>query len=169
MVPASVGFQCPECIKAGAKSVRSARTPYGGAIAANPQVTTIALIVVNVAVWLGVVGTGGDFGTLFDALALLPQTTTFGLPTGGAEMVEGVSGGAYWQVLTSAFTHSSPLHIGFNMLALYVLGPQLEMVLGRARFLALYFVSALAGSATVMWLARPSTARPWVPRAPSSG
>ena len=42
-------------------------------------------------------------------------------------------------------------HIGFNMLALWILGPQLEMVVGRARFLALYLLSALAGSALVFW------------------
>src|SRR5205085_7450050 len=43
--------------------------------------------------------------------------------------------------------------IGFNMLALYILGPQLEMILGHARFLALYLLSGLVGSATVYWLA----------------
>ena len=44
-----------------------------------------------------------------------------------------------------------------NLLALYFLGPPLEQVLGRARFLAVYFVSALAGSAAVMWLAAPDS------------
>lgn len=57
--------------------------------------------------------------------------------------------------LTSAFTHAEVMHIGFNMLALYFLGPQLEQVFGRARFLALYLVSALVASAFVMWLAEP--------------
>ena len=41
------------------------------------------------------------------------------------------------------------------MLALYFLGPMLENVLGRARFLALYLVSGLAGSAAVMLLSDP--------------
>jgi len=48
------------------------------------------------------------------------------------------------------FAHEQALHIGFNMLALYFLGPMLEQVLGRARFLALYLVSGIAGSAAVM-------------------
>ena len=56
------------------------------------------------------------------------------------------------------FTHVEIWHIGFNMLALWVLGPQLELALGRARFLALYLLSGLAGSATVYWLA--DAARP---------
>jgi membrane associated rhomboid family serine protease len=66
--------------------------------------------------------------------------------------VPGVADGAYWQLLTSAFTHVEIWHIGFNMLALYILGPQLEMILGRARFLALYLISALVGSTFVYWL-----------------
>ena len=45
------------------------------------------------------------------------------------------------------------LHIGFNMFALWVIGPQLELALGRARFLALYLLSALAGSTVVYWAA----------------
>jgi membrane associated rhomboid family serine protease len=55
------------------------------------------------------------------------------------------------------FTHVEIWHIGFNMLALYVLGPQLEMVLGRARFLALDLLSGLVGSAVVYWLAAESS------------
>jgi membrane associated rhomboid family serine protease len=51
------------------------------------------------------------------------------------------------------FTHVAPIHIGFNMLALWVLGPQLELALGRVRFLALYLLSGLAGSALVYWSA----------------
>jgi membrane associated rhomboid family serine protease len=71
--------------------------------------------------------------------------------------VPGVSDGAVWQLLTSAFTHVEVWHIGFNMLALFFLGPLLESVLGRARFLAVYLVSALAGSAAVMLLASPGS------------
>ena len=56
------------------------------------------------------------------------------------------------------FTHVEVWHIGFNMLALWFLGPQLEAVLGRTRFLALYFVSLLAGSALVYWLAAEDSA-----------
>jgi len=65
----------------------------------------------------------------------------------------GVVDGAYWQLLTSAFTHVEVWHIGFNMLALWVLGPQLELAIGRMRFLALYLLSALAGSTLVYWAA----------------
>ncbi len=69
----------------------------------------------------------------------------------------GVADGAVWELLTSMFTHVAVLHVGFNMLALYFLGPQLEMVLGRARFLAVYLLSGLAGGVMVLWLAGPYT------------
>ena len=66
-----------------------------------------------------------------------------------------VSQGDVWQLLTSMFTHVAIWHIGFNMLALWTLGPQLELAIGRTRFLAVYFISGLAGSATVLWFSTP--------------
>ena len=65
----------------------------------------------------------------------------------------GVTGGAWWQLLTNAFVHVDLMHIGFNMLALWFLGPQLEAALGRTRFLVLYVGSALSASAMVLWFA----------------
>ena len=73
----------------------------------------------------------------------------------GATWFDGVSSGSWWQVLTNAFTHLDVLHIAFNMAALFMLGPQLERVLGRTRFLAIYLVSALTGSAMVRWVSSP--------------
>ena len=66
------------------------------------------------------------------------------------------------------FTHVEVWHIGFNMLALWVLGPQLELAIGRARFLALYLLSGLAGSALVYWASPEYQARPSAPPARSS-
>ncbi len=64
-----------------------------------------------------------------------------------------------WRMLTAAFLHSprNLLHIGFNMLALWMLGPYLEGLLGRARFLVLYLVSAIGGSAGVVLIAAAPT------------
>ena len=65
--------------------------------------------------------------------------------------------------LPAAHLHVHPrrdLHIGFNMFALWFLGPQLEMVLGRVRYLALYLLSGLVGSAMVYWFSDPTTADP---------
>jgi membrane associated rhomboid family serine protease len=162
MRPAAVGFQCPECVKEGAKATRAGRTAYGGLRPTDASLTSMVLIAINVAVWIAIIATGGYDSRLVDWLALSPRgfcldaqgfvapATGLSCPAGG-ELHPGVSDGAYWQLVTSMFTHVQLWHIGFNMFALYALGPQLELVVGRARFLALYFLSGLAGSALVYW------------------
>jgi membrane associated rhomboid family serine protease len=152
MNSASVGFQCPSCVKEGSRATRTGRLPYGGTHSANPALSSIGLIALHMAVWVSITAAGGARSALVDKLALLPQTTLFGNQDGTATLVEGVSGGAYWQLATSVFSHVELWHIGFNMLALYFLGPQLELILGRARFLAVYLLSGLASSTAVLWL-----------------
>ncbi|MGC3955402.1 MAG: rhomboid family intramembrane serine protease [Propionicimonas sp.] len=172
MIPAAVGFQCPECVSAGARQTRQNQGPYGGERSKNPALTTIVLIAANVAVWLLYLATGGRASWCYWRLVLSPTGNCVAstdpnsyYPDAGmldcatlgaqATWIPGVADGAYWQLLTSAFSHIDPLHLGFNMVALWFLGPQLERVIGRARFLALYFVSALTGSALVLWLSDP--------------
>ena len=164
MRPAAVGFQCPECVNEGAKETRSGRTAYGGLRPTDASITSGVLIALNVAVWIAILAAGGTGSTLYDWLVLRTQglcviagagafdTSSLSCPAGsGATLYPGVVDGAYWQVVTSMFTHVQVLHIGFNMLALWILGPQLELAIGRLRFLALYFISGLAGSAMVLW------------------
>lgn len=156
MNPAAVGFQCPECVNEGARSTRAGRTAYGGKRSADPTLTSKVLIGLNAAVFLLVTATGGAGGAWLYRLALLPVSGT-AIVDGRPERFLGVADGAVWQLLTSAFTHLDLWHIGFNMLALWILGPQLESVLGRSRFLSVYLLSALAGSALVYWLSGPQT------------
>ncbi|WP_246099812.1 rhomboid family intramembrane serine protease [Tessaracoccus rhinocerotis] len=170
MIPGAVGFQCPECVAIGQRETRQLVLPYGGRRSRDPRLTSIILIAMNALVWVGVMLTGGAFGRVFDTLAIKAQgictvDESHYLPGGesqclaaGYTWVDGVATGSWWQLLTNAFTHSEPLHIGFNMLALWVLGPQLEKVFGRARFLAVYFASALMASTFVMWFSDPHTA-----------
>jgi len=169
MRDAAVGFQCPDCVADGRRSVRQARTAYGGTVTRNPGAVSLALIGINAAVWVIVMATGRYGSRLFEIFALQPlgscheaggayypfmsQAACQGGAT--AYWVPGVHDGAYWQLLTSMFTHVEPLHIGFNMLALWVLGPQLEALLGRGRYLALYLLSGLVGSVAVYWLSAP--------------
>ena len=155
MNSAAVGFQCPECIREGARSTRQARTPYGGTRVRDPRLTTFVLIGLNVAVWLAIQATSGSRSRVLDAFALLPQSAT-ALRNGHLTVVTGVSDGAYWQLVTSMFTQVEVLHIGFNMVALFFLGPMLETVLGRTRFLAVYLVSGFVGSAAVMVFSAPN-------------
>lgn len=173
MVEAHVGVQCPECVREGARATRSAEGPYGGTRSANPRLTSLVLIGVNVGVFLLIVLTGGGFGRWANRLAITPlgqclvddSTGRYYPGLGqaacnavqGAYWADGVATGAWWQLITSAFAHAELLHVATNLLTLYFLGPPLEQVLGRARFLAVYFVSALAGSAAVLWLAAPDS------------
>jgi membrane associated rhomboid family serine protease len=99
-----------------------------------------ALIAVNVAIYLWTVVEAGSVtnnsgAVLFREWALVPQL---------------VDAGEWWRVITGGFLHIGPIHLVFNMLALWVLGRDMETVLGRGRFLAVYLISLLGGSAAVM-------------------
>ena len=81
---------------------------------------------------------------LLDHLALYAQCTDM---LTGRHVGCGVADGQWYRLVTAMFLHASLLHLAFNMLALYWLGSIVEQALGSWRFLALYFVSGIAGSA----------------------
>jgi rhomboid protease GluP len=54
--------------------------------------------------------------------------------------------GQVWRLFTPMLLHGSILHIGFNMYALYVIGPGLERYYGRGRYLLLYILGGFAGN-----------------------
>jgi membrane associated rhomboid family serine protease len=137
MQPAAVGFQCPECVRAGNRSQRSARTVFGGQPSADPGTVTRVLIGINVVLFL----------VQLAAPALTQRLFLIGLaldPSSG--QLVGVADGEYYRLVTVAFLHGGFLHLLFNMYALFLFGPRLEAVLGRGRFLTLYLLSALGGS-----------------------
>lgn len=149
MNQASVGFHCPECVKASGQRVYTAQTVR----AANRPTVTLSLIAVNVAIY--VVSTVGTFGTfLTDPSQVF--ATDWGLigrgfdPFAGA--VVGVAEGEWYRLVTGGFLHGSLIHLGFNMFALWILGQALESPVGRANFGAVYATSLLAGSLGVMVL-----------------
>jgi membrane associated rhomboid family serine protease len=141
-IPAPVGFQCPECVREAGRSTPAARTTFGGVVprgdGAIVTKTIIGLCVVVYVAQLAVGDTVAEhFGMLGDALIgsrFSPE------PAGVAE-------GQYYRLITAAFLHGSVAHIAVNMFSLWLLGPPLEQRLGRARFVALYVVGALGGSA----------------------
>jgi membrane associated rhomboid family serine protease len=71
---------------------------------------------------------------------------------GALEPYAVVTQGEYWRLFTALFLHGGFLHLGFNLFALYVLGPPLERAIGTARFAACYLISGLASSAGVVAL-----------------
>ena len=54
--------------------------------------------------------------------------------------------GEWYRLVTAMFMHGGLLHIGFNMYALYILGPQVERYYGTKKFLLIYFISGILGS-----------------------
>lgn len=143
MNEATVGFHCPECVRSGNRSVREARTVFGGRVRASTSRVTYVLIAVNVAVFIGQLATAGS--ALVVEYGMVPRAVAFG---------------EWWRLVTSAFLHApmSIFHILFNMWALFVLGPSLEALLGRLRFTALYALSALGGSALIQLAGPPDIA-----------
>src|SRR5215211_2739665 len=136
MVQASVGFQCPNCVKAGPPGPRPLRTlrkePYA----------TWAIIAACVLVFLPSLAGGaavagrGDLDVAGD-LALNAAA---------------VADGEWWRLFTSGFVHYGLLHIGFNMFVLLQLGMLLEPALGRVRFAALYATALLGGACGALLL-----------------
>ncbi len=140
-VPSSVGVHCVDCVRRSQAGRRQARTLLGGNLVSDALVTKI-LVGLCVAVY-----------------AL--QVLTPGLATQSLELRLGflpvLAAQEPWRFLTTAFLHADYMHIGLNMLALWVLGGTLEPVLGRWRFTSLYLLSALGGSTMIYWLSWPGT------------
>ncbi|WP_329595350.1 rhomboid family intramembrane serine protease [Streptomyces sp. NBC_01362] len=152
MIDASVGFQCPDCVRQGSgtghgPAAGRPRTVAGGSITVDPRLVTKILLGINVVVYLAVLARGT---ALVDDLMLLGSAPTY---YGGPP--EGVAEGQWYRLVTSMFLHQEMWHIAFNMLGLWWLGGPLEAALGRARYLTLYLVSGLAGSALTYWLSAP--------------
>jgi membrane associated rhomboid family serine protease len=136
MTTTPVGMRCPECSRDRTKVVR---VRPGGTISV-PRVT-YALIAINVIVFLAegsVSFSGGPTGKVYEEGALFGSIR--GLPT------LGVAHGQWWRIITSGFMHENLIHIGFNMYVLYILGMQLEPLLGHVRFGVIYAVALFTGS-----------------------
>ncbi|TDB98931.1 rhomboid family intramembrane serine protease [Micromonospora fluostatini] len=168
MRDAAVGHQCPECVDEGRRSVRPARTAFGGGDAGRHGYVTKTLIALNVLMMLLSIASdrGGDalaggsgFGGLMGGSTPL---TNWGAVLGQAVFPDGVVGGIaqgeWYRLLTAMFLHYGVLHLLLNMWALWVLGRSLEAVLGPARFLALYLVAGLGGNVAAYLLSAPNQA-----------
>ncbi|MEV6167793.1 rhomboid family intramembrane serine protease [Streptomyces sp. NPDC051954] len=154
MVSASVGFQCPECVRGAAgtgvsPTAARPRTIAGGTVTADPRLITKILIGINLAVFIAVQSSS----SLLNDLVLIGQW-----PPAPFAPSEGVAEGEWYRLFTSMFTHEAIWHIAFNMLSLWWLGGPLEAALGRARYISLYLVSGLAGGALTYLIESPTTA-----------
>jgi membrane associated rhomboid family serine protease len=150
---ASVGYQCVDCVAEGNKGVRHARNTGG----ARTRSSARSLLVVPVLIGLNVL--------IFAITALQAGSITENqrseLFVQGTLIPGTVAAGEFWRLLTSGFLHFGnyggygPVHLVFNMFALYVIGRDLEVALGRARFLVVYLLSLFGGSTAVMLFGDP--------------
>ncbi len=138
MVHAPVGWQCPQCTAEGAKRsrhvpafTRTSRNRTGVVGSTNPTPLVLAIIAVNVVVFFL-----EDFGhnlAFVERYSLEPDLVH--------QQHE------YYRTFTAMWLHANVLHILFNMFALLIVGPAVEVLLGKARFLTLYLIAGLGGSA----------------------
>jgi len=140
---ASVGVHCPECVREARQRAPKRKPAIVTAFrpSSNKPVVTYSIIALCVLVYVAQFVSGG---LVYQLLAYAPELTAI----------------QPWRMITAAFVHSpfalarptSLLHIAFNMYSLFIFGPILEHLLGRARFLALYLISAFGGSVAVLLL-----------------
>ncbi len=152
MIPAPVGFRCPECVKE--QSARGSRAQVvtrgqirsgwnGGIGSPSGLSATKVLIALNVIMFVfeivtgatGIMG-GGSAQAMLNLGALWPRAV--------------LQEHEYWRMITSMFLQDGILHILFNMWALWAIGGFMEAALGRFKFVLLYFISGFAGSVLVL-------------------
>jgi membrane associated rhomboid family serine protease len=168
MTMAPVGIRCPEH---SGKPQGVQRVTKGVQRAAFEGITakvTRVLIGLNVAVYVAELaqgsGVNANHGSIYQDGALIASgvkegDVLFGVPKGipiPDSLAAGVAHGDWWRLVTSTFLHGGPLHLILNMVALYWFGSLLERRIGSGRFLMLYLVSGLAGSAGAL-IAAPTT------------
>jgi membrane associated rhomboid family serine protease len=141
---ASVGQHCVDCVAQDQRTTRAPVTIAGARPNRRPVVVQ-TLIAVNVLIFAitayqarGVMDLGPSI--LFRDWALTPVFTAHGY---------------WWQLVTAGFLHVNPIHILMNMFALWVIGRDMERILGPARFTAVYLVGLLGGSVSVLLFGQP--------------
>jgi membrane associated rhomboid family serine protease len=148
--PASVGFQCVDCIRQGNRGVRQAAGRFGGTVTTKARVTW-TLVGINILLYL--------------VQLAHPSLAVDWAMLGGATAYHhgpliGVAAGQWYRMITTAFLPGSGglgiLDIAFNMWALLIVGPAMERVFGPVRYLTIYLVSGLGGSVLYYLLAMPN-------------
>lgn len=135
MNAASVGFQCPSCVRDARSTARRPAGTFGGRVPTGTPVTT-ALIALNVLAFLATISRSG----LIQGGTPTQRFVDFAQINGAV-----ASNGDYYRIFTAMFLHFGLIHIGSNMFVLYLVGPQLERVLGWWRFLACYLIAGIGG------------------------
>ena len=135
---APVGLRCPDHSgkPQGTAKVAAAVGARGG------DLVTRILIAINIGVFLAEIATGASI-TSFYGSTLAEKLAVYG---------HDVANGEWYRIVTAGFVHYGILHLAMNMYALYILGGSLERLMGRGRFLLVYVLSLVGGSAGALLL-----------------
>jgi len=145
MVFGPVGIRCPDHARGAGVAPRQRAKISARRFSAPVGLVTRTLIAINVAVYLLELATGaginGNSGWIYEHGVLISSAVD------SSGHLVGVAQGDWWRLITAAFLHYGPIHLGLNMLVLWFIGPALEEYFGRWRYLLVYLVAGLAGSA----------------------
>ena len=147
-----VGIRCPDhasatgAVPAARKATRRAST----SMSLRGPFVTQALIAANVGIYvlqlLMGAGLNANAGWIYEHGVLVSTAV------GSNGQLIGVAEGEWWRLVSAMFLHYGPLHLGMNMLVLWIIGPPLEEYFGHGRYALVYVVSGLAGSAgALLW------------------
>lgn len=133
---AAVGYQCVDCVYEGSPPVHNPATVAGAPLRRGAPVVTFALIAVNVLMYVL---------TAYQAQSVMENANSPSFLSLVLQPAHVALTGEWWRLITAGFLHFGLLHIVLNMVSLYVIGREVEIVLGRLRFLGVYLISLLGG------------------------
>ncbi len=121
-------------------------------------VVNYAIIGVNILVFL-ILQQFGNNEAFTNAFALVPKEITTGVDLAGVQIVRDSAGHVgqialystplpvYFNFLSSMFMHGDIMHIGGNMLFLWIFGDNIENLIGHFRYVVFYLICGLAAAA----------------------
>jgi membrane associated rhomboid family serine protease len=128
---------------------RPERPPARGVPRPGRPVVTLALLAVNAVMLLVEAASSGG------VRGLLEPTNQALCRLGALNAAAIAESGQYWRLFTVMVLHAGVIHFALNSYALYIFGPQLEYLLGRARYLAVYVGAGFVGAAASFAFGRP--------------
>jgi len=132
MKPASIGYQCPSCASDSIPVIRGiTKNRFIPNQKNTPFTKFISVSLVTVYVFQFLLG-----NVLIANFALFAPS---------------VANGKWWLLITAGFLHGSIFHLLFNVYILWVIGSQLESIVGNIKFLIIYYVSLVGGSLASYW------------------
>jgi membrane associated rhomboid family serine protease len=144
MHQASVGFHCPDCVRAGKQRVVQGRQAFG----VTTPVLTAAIVGINVLVYLLQMAAGN--------VRIGPFVENRGIVNYGLNAYDVSVHHEWYRIITAGFIHASIFHVAINMFALWMIGRIVEAMVGRLRFALIYAVSLVAGSVGALVLSPDS-------------